>query len=456
MTSIPVYNTLLSNFGIKSRLAPPADQVKFYGEWQLWFSVFIALLSGTAQFFYWKKIDRNLLGKVMYWPVIITLLLDTVIILVGDVNNPVYMVLLTVSVYSIVANGTILWSLFKSNVKLAGGSIAHIGIGLMLIGILFSAGYSKVVSLNNSGLLYSKEFSEEMNRENILLFANEPQKMGNYNVTFLGSRIEASGFPGYVDNNVLEFSSDPSKAVALEPIIYKGKTYFNPGDTLKVYPENTYYEVVFEDTAGGSQSLFPRAQVNPQMGLIASPDILKTTFYDLYTHVSSIPDPEKDKKWSDREEFQVTLGDTFFVNDYVAILEKVERINKIQGIDLGAEDVAVRAKVKVLAENRAYFLNPTFVIKNKLVGIIPDTKTEIGLRLGLANIDPANQKFTFYSSTSQKDWVILKSVKKPLINLLWIGSLLVIVGFLISIFRRYTEFSLMREKGEEVREYTSV
>ncbi|MBY0427072.1 MAG: cytochrome c biogenesis protein CcsA, partial [Cytophagales bacterium] len=199
MTSVPVYNTLLSNFGIKSRVAPPADQVKFYGEWQLWFSVFIALLSGTAQFFYWKKMDKTVLGKVMYWPTIITLLIDAIIIVVGNVNTPSYMVLLTASVYTLVANATILWSLFKNNVRLAGGSIAHIGIGIMLIGILFSAGYSKVVSLNNSGLLYSKEFSEEMNRENILLFTNEPQKMGTYNVTFLGSRVEADGYPGFVD-----------------------------------------------------------------------------------------------------------------------------------------------------------------------------------------------------------------------------------------------------------------
>ncbi|MBY0424871.1 MAG: cytochrome C biogenesis protein, partial [Cytophagales bacterium] len=198
------------------------------------------------------------------------------------------------------------------------------------------------------------------------------------------------------------------------------------------------------------------AQVNPQMGLIASPDILKTTFYDLYTHVSSIPDPEKDKKWSDREEFTIALSDTFFVNDYVALLEKVERINGLQGVDLGPEDIAVRAKVKVLAENRAYFMYPTFVIKNKMVGIIPDTKTEIGLRLGLANIDPVGEKFTFYSSTSQKDWIILKSVKKPMINLLWIGSILVIIGFMLSIIRRYGEFRQMREKGEEVREYLTV
>ena len=65
------------------------------------------------------------------------------------------MVLLTASIYSITANSAILLRFKRTNMKLSGGSIAHIGIGLMLIGILFSSGYSKILSKNNTGLLYS-------------------------------------------------------------------------------------------------------------------------------------------------------------------------------------------------------------------------------------------------------------------------------------------------------------
>ena len=46
-----------------------------------------------------------------------------------------------------------------------GGAVVHIGIGLMLIGIMFFR-YSRVVSLNNTGMLISKQLSEEFNREN--------------------------------------------------------------------------------------------------------------------------------------------------------------------------------------------------------------------------------------------------------------------------------------------------
>ena len=46
---------------------------------------------------------------------------------------------------------------------------------MMLVGIMFSAGYSKIVSLNNTGMLISKEFSEDFNRDNLLLVCKRTQ-----------------------------------------------------------------------------------------------------------------------------------------------------------------------------------------------------------------------------------------------------------------------------------------
>ena len=105
------------------------------------------------------KILSNLLYNFWFrvfaihpWCVLISLILSTVIFIVFDINQFSYILLLTAGIYSLTANGTILMRLFrKRNFKLAGGSVAHIGIAMMLLGILFSAGYSKVISMNNSG-----------------------------------------------------------------------------------------------------------------------------------------------------------------------------------------------------------------------------------------------------------------------------------------------------------------
>jgi len=151
-TSIPVFNAIVDGFGGDANMAPPADQIMFYSKFQLWFAVVLAILSGTGQFFWWKKMDKTVLRKALLPPITITLLLSSILILTLHISKLGYMLLMTASIYTILANGVIFLQMVRSNVKLAGGSVAHVGIGMILLGILFSSGYSKVVSLNRTGL----------------------------------------------------------------------------------------------------------------------------------------------------------------------------------------------------------------------------------------------------------------------------------------------------------------
>ena len=166
-------------------MAPPADQIGFYTKFQLWFAVAVALLSGTGQFFFWKKMDAARLREALTLPFIITLLVSSAAILIGKVTDPVYIVLLTASLYSVIANATVLVQLARRKVKLVGGSVAHIGVALMFIGILFSSGYSNVVSLNQSGkIIFSDDVPDQENAENIVLWINEPRQMLDYQLTY--------------------------------------------------------------------------------------------------------------------------------------------------------------------------------------------------------------------------------------------------------------------------------
>ncbi|MCH8317829.1 MAG: cytochrome c biogenesis protein CcsA [Bacteroidetes bacterium] len=489
-TSIPVYNAILESIGIESNVAPPADQIAHYSKIQVWFSVLIAILSGIGQYFWWKpalksSADSRQLTvddekseinshqstagnrqsviknpKYEIWnslsiPFILTLVISSVIILLAQIRNISYILLLTCAMFTIIANLNIFTKIVKKNYKLAGGSVAHVGIGLMLIGILFSSGFSKVVSLNTTGMVYSKEFPDEMNRENILLWPNEPKTMNEYRVTYKGRYIEALGFPGYIKKELLIQTQNAHKVVAREDILYKEKVFYKKGDTLTIYPENTYYEVEYQPIGQGENktsntfTLFPRAQVNPDMGLIASPDIKTFLTKDLYTHVSSIPDPNEEKEWGETKEYVMSIGDTIIANDFFAILDGIERIYTVHGIRLGPADAAVKAKIRILGKVKNHQSAPVYVIHDKMVGRIPDVNEELGLKFTLLDIDPERQKFTIGVNTSQRDYIILKVVEKPFINLLWIGTFLMIIGFCIAIVRRYSEFRLMRDKGQE-------
>src|SRR5690606_4575667 len=140
-TSISVYNAVIEMFGGVSNMAPPADQVEFYTKFQLWFAVALALLTAIGQFFWWNKINKKELKDALVTPYIISLVVSAIIITLGKVYDISYIVVVLAGAFTIVANATILIRIVrKSSFKLAGGSLAHIGLGMILIGVMFSSG----------------------------------------------------------------------------------------------------------------------------------------------------------------------------------------------------------------------------------------------------------------------------------------------------------------------------
>ncbi len=65
------------------------------------------------------------------------------------------------------------------------------------------------------------------------------------------------------------------------------------------------------------------------------------------------------------------------------------------------------------------------------------------------NIHPETNQFTIGFNARQKDWVVIKAIEKPFINILWIGMLVLMAGFGIAMVRRFREFSKMKAKGQE-------
>jgi cytochrome c-type biogenesis protein CcmF len=442
-TSYPVINEIGGWFGLDLRLAVPGDQIHYYSRYQIWFGVLVALASGTAQFFWWRKIDRKNLVNELIAPLLISALLFGIVITIANIRNPGYLALTFAGLYLIVSNLKVLFTVSKVNKSLSGGAIAHLGVGLMLIGIMFSAGYSNVVSLNNTGMLISKDLPTEFNRDNLLLFIHEPRQMAGYEIEFLGERVKPNGIRGYVSKNDIDLTLDPYKVIATKDIYFKDKKILNASDTFEINPENTFYEVELRKEGKAAAVLFPRVQINPAMGgFVASPDIERHVGRDLYTHVSLPMNREEEPEWSEITEERVQLNQPFFVNDYVATLEEVVRIHEIDGFKLDEADVAVKAKIKVKGERHEYFAEPIFLIRSKSqVGLIPAEINDLGVKITLLNIHPDTGEFSLGINTRQKDWVIIKAIEMPLINVLWLGTCVLMVGFTVAMVRRFKDFS---------------
>ncbi|PWJ56829.1 cytochrome c-type biogenesis protein CcmF [Dyadobacter jejuensis] len=450
-TSIPVYNKIAEAFGTVLNLALPADQVAHYNKFQLWFFSLIIILTGIGQFFWWKRVGKDKL-QALYNPLLLALVISAAIITFEGVKDIRYIAILTASVFAIVANGSILLDILKGNYNLSGGAITHVGVALMLIGIMFSSAYEQVVSINNSGLMISRseEFTQndnKENKENITLWLNKPERMGEYMLTWKDVRIEPRHIPSYISKSWVDLIEGDYRAVALRDIVVDDKQYYAKGDTLEIAPENFYYEVEYREPSGRVFNLFPRVQINPRMGgIVSSPDIQRKVDKDLYTYVSMVTNPTAEPVWSQTENFTVNLRDTFFVNDYVAVLDQVVRTDDVEGMQLAEGDAAVKAIIRILDNEQEFVITPSFVIRDRMVARKPEVNKELGLRLQFQEINPQTGQFTFSVNTTQKDFIVLKAIEKPLINILWLGTLVLVIGFILATIRRFRDFIKMRDR----------
>lgn len=410
-TSIPVFNAV---FG--TNVAPPADAIQHYNKWQVPFAVVVAIISGIAQYLKYRNSDPKKFFVSITVATVVSLVVTAVVVYItGVYTNLMYIILTFSAVFSIIANGKILGEAFKGKWKLAGSSVAHIGFGLILIGALVAAAKSEVVSVNTVGAIPVEGF-EKVNKsgENLMLYQNEPVKMGGYTITYVSDTTEGP---------------------------------------------NTYYKVnykVIDEKTGKVKedfNLFPNAQQNPKMGLIASPDTKHYLTYDIYTHVSAAPQIEPEHEphegHSDDENYEVpitkdvTIGDTIAIRDGYVKVKDVNRNATVQNITLANGDIAVGMELEVNSQGKTFTAEPIFLLKGGVKFDFGKTLDEPGLKFRFTDIKPSENKLelmVYQKPPAPRKWIVLKAMSFPYINLFWGGTIIMVIGFLLSIFRRNKEY----------------
>ncbi|MEN9369571.1 MAG: hypothetical protein RI952_436 [Bacteroidota bacterium] len=408
-TSIPVINKL---FG--SNIAPPVDVIDHYNKWQIPIAILILIISGFAQFLKYKNTDPQKFKKVFFITLIISLISAAIICyFAGYFQMIPFAMLVFAACFAVFANGEILLDVFKGKVKLAGSAIAHMGFALLLLGALIAASKSEVLSINQSGYNYGKDFNEKNTKENILLWKDEPTKMGNYVLTYIGDSLSAP---------------------------------------------NTYYKVHYDelDASGKivhSFLLYPNAQVNPKMGLIASPDTKHYLSHDIYTHVSSVPQKEEthqmhdghneDEGYTSTKNYTIKIGDTIRYDKGIIILDGLNKQVTVKDITLESNDIAVGADLRIVNEDRETLITPIFVIKNNYQFDLPQSSDAVGIKAKFTKINPSTGEIDLVimqKPPKQRDYIIMKAIVFPYINFLWGGTILMVIGFILSIFRRVKEY----------------
>ncbi|ASZ13545.1 cytochrome c biogenesis protein CcsA [Chitinophaga pendula] len=411
-TSIPVWNKLF-----KLEMAPPLDPVFHYNKIQIWIAIVLGILTAVVQFLKYKDTPGKLVFKKLLWPTLIALAATVVIILAGNINYNVqgagYLaaiyVMLFASVYAVVANTTYIFTGLKGKLKNAGASIAHIGFGLVLLGILISSSKKEVISIDKMQMLGGGFFgseSKENPRENLMLPKNFPVQMGDYHVTYAGDSTAAG---------------DP-------------KTYFV-----------VRYEKKEKGTGEVKErfNLYPDAFVNTkgQSGLTPNPASRHYLTKDIFTYVTAVP--IKEEELADTAKYSkhvVQPGDSIFFSSGFMVLESLQANPSSPNYQAEKKDLAIGAKLKVYTKNaEEYALQPIYYMRDSSYpGNVPDTLSPLSLYVQFNKVLPEEKKIELLvkESGTFKDYIVLKAFIFPFINVLWIGIIIMIAGFVMSIVQR--------------------
>lgn len=391
-TSIPVFNKMFS-----ANMAPPADVISHYNKWQMPMAIIIGVLTAVAHLLKYKKNGPEGLKRMGIYAAI-SLVLTIALYFGFELKNFIYAGLLFAGVFGIVANFMLLLPFLRGKIKLAGASVAHVGFGLLLLGVLVSSANKEVISINDSGKPINPEASSKENVENIYLERNTPHKMGDYIITYV---------------------KDSQHWV------------------------NTYYQVNYQklDADGNVDytfNLYPNGQINPKMGLVANPDTKHYFSHDVFTYVSSVPSNKGEAKFINEKRHEVGVGDTIFTNNGYAVLKGVNSNTEAEKIDVNNFQVLLGAELKVYTLSKEYDAMPMYGVQNNSATSYEALVDEAKLKFRFVGVNPQNQKVTIlsYEQDMSGDFVIMKAIVFPWINLVWAGTIIMIVGFFLSIIKR--------------------
>jgi cytochrome c-type biogenesis protein CcmF len=309
------------------------------------------------------------------------------------------------SVFAVLANLYYLITVLKGKAIKWGGSTAHIGFGLMMVGIILSSYNKEVISVNRLGVDFdmgkkTAEENKKESRENLLLFRSIPVTMAGYTITYMGDTV-----------------AEPNH-------YYKVRYQKFDSDTGKVKEEFV---------------LEPNAQINPKMGLISSPDTRHYLTHDVFTYVTSTVDKSKAKDTSTYKTKKVVAGDSIYFASGFMIFEGFDTKKMSSNYKPQTGDIAVSAKLKVYnLEGMTQESYPTYVVRNQSEMILDDTVKDFNIYTRLSKILPSENAamIEYKQPSAMDDYIIMKAILFPYINVLWIGTILMILGFLISLFKR--------------------
>lgn len=385
-TSSPIITSILKG-------KASAVEISYYVKTNLPLGIAITFLSGLGQLLWWRHSKTSSLLKSLALPTVAGIV-GTLLVLTMGSEEFLILLFTFCSTFSLAANLQVGYGIFMGNPKFVGGSIAHIGIAIMCLGFVTSERYDekKTVSLERGKAV---------------------EALG-YQMTYVGYHP--------IDNEKYGFNIEVQQG-ALKKIVMPtmhfseqmGSTLRHP-DLINFLNKDFYVSPVSVEEASHDNvknfSLLKNAEVE-----IAD---LKIKFIDF--------------DFNNFEKGVMLEGKSFVINANLEVLEKGKKKKitlKMQNSGSGApESIPVSYNS---TDNKLYEFT--------LIRIEPDKDDKSKSKLEFSVKMPHDPAVPHKGET-----LVVEASVKPMINLVWMGTVTLIVGFALTIVRRSEEARVQRDR----------
>jgi cytochrome c-type biogenesis protein CcmF len=401
-TSFPIINKVFH-----TNLAIGADQEFSYNRVQVFVAIIIGILTASVQYLRYKNTPKKTFFQKILWPTLLSAVITLTISLLGDIHYDKFGIgflaaihlALFASIYAVIANAFFIRTGLNNNLKAAGSAITHIGFGLFLVGVLISSAKKEVLSINKFNPVNFGNDSKEKGEENLTLFRGIRTDMGSYWATYVDDSSRNAGKFMYFHIRMEQKD---------------GKEAFD------LYPD------LIKNTKG-------------QEGYSNNPDAKHYWNRDIFSYISYADKMLEGTDTSQYRNSVIGMGDTLFYSRGYLVLDTVGLNLDNDRVKFSSADTAVMARLRVISfdKSRPREAAPYLLLQNNQLKLVPDTviAQNIAVRFNRITTD---QKFDIGVKESSRltPFVTLKVLKFPYINLVWLGTLIMIAGFILSLLRR--------------------
>ena len=407
-TSVPVYNKL---FG--QNIAPPEDVEFSYNKIIVLVAIILGMLTAVTQYLKYKSTPAKYFFRKLLWPTLISAVLLLLLIFFYPFTfyqhgagflGAIYVAAFAV-IYSTVANAFYIWDTQKGKLLKAGGSVAHAGFALMLTGILISSANKKVISSSFANGITMPGGKDPMTKkddnigENLTLLRRIPATLADYKVTY-------------------------------------------EKDSSGTETGRKFYQLDFErkNTAGKTTEHFtlqPDVYVMKDNNMSSNPDIKSYLLKDVFTYVTSALNKDAQPDTARFKEVLMDTGDTAFYSNGFMVLKGVEKNPEHARFAYDPGQVALMANLEITSKDSMHFKAKPAIIVDSLGTInADDTVYAQNLFVRFAGVEGTKIRMGIRESDKMIDYVTVKAYVFPMINLVWLGLVVMAAGILLSMLQR--------------------